>query len=91
MLLAVSGMLRERPAVTHQAALRDLFDTGARVHPEARVVDDGDVLTAGGVSAAIDLALHLVRRERGAAAARAGARRIEHRPQGPVVEVLSSP
>lgn len=88
MLLAASGMLRDRPAVTHRGALQALLDAGAAVHPDARVVDDGDVLTAGGVTAAIDLALHLVRRERGAKAARAGAVRIEHAPQGPVVEVM---
>lgn len=90
MLLAASGMLRNRPAVTHQAALEDLLAAGAEVHPDGRVVDDGDVLTAGGVTAAIDLALHIVRRERGAGAAQAGARRIEHVAQGPVVEVLRS-
>jgi transcriptional regulator GlxA family with amidase domain len=88
MLLAASGMLRGRPAVTHNGALEDLLAAGAEVHPDGRVVDDGDVLTAGGVTAAIDLALHIVRRERGAGAAHAGARRIEHRPQGPVVEVM---
>jgi transcriptional regulator GlxA family with amidase domain len=33
---------------------------------EARVVDDGDVVTAGAVSSGLDLALHLVRRELGA-------------------------
>jgi transcriptional regulator GlxA family with amidase domain len=33
---------------------------------DARVVDDGDVLTAGGITSGIDLALHLVRRWYGA-------------------------
>ena len=90
MLLAAAGLLEGRPAVTHRAALDDLREAGAEVHPDARVVDDGDVLTAGGVSASIDLGLHLVRRVRGHRAALAGADRIEHRPQGPVVEVLAS-
>jgi transcriptional regulator GlxA family with amidase domain len=88
MLLAAGGLLTDRPAVTHRGAMRELLEAGAQVHPEARVVDDGDVLTSGGVSAAIDLALNLVRRGRGIDAARASAKRIEHRPQGPVVEVL---
>jgi transcriptional regulator GlxA family with amidase domain len=88
MLLAASGMLRGRPAITHRAAIEDLRQTGAEVHPDARVVDDGDVLTAGGVTSAIDMALHIVWRERGPKAARAGARRIEHVSSGPVVEVL---
>jgi transcriptional regulator GlxA family with amidase domain len=50
------------------------------------VIDDGDVLTAGGVTSAIDLALHIVERERGAAAAEAGAWRIEHERRGHVLE-----
>lgn len=88
MLLAASGMLRGRPAVTHRAAMEELREAGAEVHPDARVVDDGDVLTAGGVTSAIDMALHIVWRERGPKAARAGAQRIEHVSVGPVVEVL---
>jgi transcriptional regulator GlxA family with amidase domain len=85
MLLAASGMLRGRPAVTHRGALEDLRASGAEVHPEARVVDDGDVLTCGGVSAALDLALHVVARERGEDAASAAAQRIEHERVGPVM------
>lgn len=52
------------------------------------IYDGGDVLTAGGVTAAIDLALTSFGAS--VAAAVAGARRIEHRPQGPVVEVMRS-
>jgi transcriptional regulator GlxA family with amidase domain len=81
MILAAAGLLRGRPAVTHHAALDDLRETGAEVHPEARVVDDGDVLTAGGVTSALDLALHVVERERGPEAAAAAARRIEYEPR----------
>jgi putative intracellular protease/amidase len=88
MLLAASGMLRGRPAVTHRAAIEALAAAGAEVRPDARVVDDGDVLTAGGVTSAIDMALHVIWRERGPEAARAGARRLEHVPGGKVVEVL---
>lgn len=88
LLLAASGMLRGRPAVTHRAAIEELRQAGADVRPDARVVDDGDVLTAGGVTSAIDMALHIIWRERGPEAARAGARRIEHVPSGRVVEVL---
>lgn len=85
MLLAASGMLDGRPAVTHRAALEDLRAAGADVHPEARVIDDGDVLTAGGVTSGLDLALHIVARELGEQAARAGAERIEHQPRGPLL------
>src|SRR5436190_4640039 len=41
MLIAASGILRGRRAVTHRSALSDLADFGADVRPEARVVDDG--------------------------------------------------
>jgi transcriptional regulator GlxA family with amidase domain len=56
MLIAASGILRGRPAVTHRSALNDLADFGVDVRPAARVVDDDDVLTSGGVTSGIDLA-----------------------------------
>jgi transcriptional regulator GlxA family with amidase domain len=61
MILAHAGVLDGRPAVTHAGALDDLrgFDVEVR---EERVVDDGDVVTAGGVTSGIDLALRLVER-----------------------------
>ncbi len=86
MLLATSGVLRGRPAVTHRCALDDLREAGADVHAEARVVDDGDVLTCGGVTSAIDLALHIVKRELGADVAAREANRLEYPCQGPVLE-----
>jgi transcriptional regulator GlxA family with amidase domain len=64
MLLAEAGLLDGRPAVTHAGALDDLRATAATV-VEERVVDDGDVLTAGGITSGIDLALHLVGRFEG--------------------------
>lgn len=63
--LARAGITDGRPAITHREALEDLEAAGAEV-VEARVVDDGDLVTAGGVTAGIDLALHLVEREAGA-------------------------
>jgi transcriptional regulator GlxA family with amidase domain len=78
MLLASAGLLSGRPAVTHHVALDELEEAGADVKRDARVVDDGDILTAGGVTSGIDLALWLVERERGAEAADAVAREIEH-------------
>ncbi len=85
MLIAASGILRGRPAVTHRSALEDLRASGADVHPEARVVDDGDVLTSGGVTSGIDLALHLIELDRGRDAALREATRIEHDFRGPVL------
>ncbi|MFW6382877.1 MAG: ubiquitin-like small modifier protein 1 [Haloferacaceae archaeon] len=65
MLLATAGLVDGRPAVTHASALEELRDSGAVVR-DARVVDDGDVLTAGGVTSGLDLALHVVERHAGA-------------------------
>jgi len=45
---------------------------------EGRVVDDGDVLSAGGVTSGLDLALHLVEREAGAELAGRVAAEIEY-------------
>lgn len=85
MLVAAAGLLSGRPAVTHAGALDALRATGAVVHPQARVVDLGDVLTCGGVTAGLDLALLLVERLRGPAAAAAVARELEHDRRGPVL------
>jgi transcriptional regulator GlxA family with amidase domain len=79
MLLATAGLLEGRPATTHHAALDDLEAAGANVLRDARVVDDGDIITSAGVTAGIDMALWLVEREKGPEAAEAGERRIEHR------------
>lgn len=62
MLLAEAGLLEGRPAVTHASALDDLRESGADVR-DARVVDAGSILTTGGVTAGLDLAVHLVARE----------------------------
>ncbi|ELZ93009.1 ThiJ/PfpI domain-containing protein [Haloferax mucosum ATCC BAA-1512] len=77
MLLARAGVLDGRPAVTHNSALSDLRETDADV-VSARVVDDGDVLTAGGVTSGLDLSLHLVEREFGTAVADRVATEIEY-------------
>jgi transcriptional regulator GlxA family with amidase domain len=61
MLLAAAGILKGRPAITHHSAIVDLEAAGAEI-VRARVVDDGDVLTAGGVTSGLDLALWLVER-----------------------------
>jgi transcriptional regulator GlxA family with amidase domain len=78
MLLAKAGLVEGRPATTHWAAIDDLRAHGADVHPEARVVDDGDLLTCGGVTSGLDLALHLVEQVHGEKAAEFAARLVEH-------------
>ena len=83
MALAHAGVLEGRPAVTHHSALADL-EAFADVR-EARVVDDGDLLTGGGVTSGIDLALWVLEREWGAEIADQVAREMEHERRGAIV------
>jgi putative intracellular protease/amidase len=85
MLLAAAGLLEGRAAVTNRNALGDLEAAGADVQADARVVDDGEIVTGGGPAAGIDVALRLVARFRGDAAAAAVAAGIEHHPVGPLL------
>ena len=77
MLLAEAGVTDGRRAITHASAIEELRESGAEV-VDARVVDDGDLLTAGGVTSGIDLALHVVEREFGEAVADRVATVIEY-------------
>ncbi|MFC7167061.1 DJ-1/PfpI family protein [Halospeciosus flavus] len=77
MLLAYGGVLDGKRATTHHGALDDLRETDADV-VEARVVDAGDVVTAGGVTSGIDMALYLVEQLRGPAAADDAADLVEY-------------
>jgi transcriptional regulator GlxA family with amidase domain len=83
MLLSAAGITRGRPATTHHSAIAALADEGADV-VNARVVDDGDLVTSGGVTAGIDMALWLVEREWGAPLADLIAREMEHERTGEV-------
>jgi transcriptional regulator GlxA family with amidase domain len=82
-ILAAAGLLDGREAATHHRAREELRERGVEV-VDARVVDDGDVLSAGGVTAGIDLALWLVERSFGAGLADAIAREMEHERRGPL-------
>jgi len=77
-VLAAAGLLDDRPAVTHWMHADDLARRypGVQVRADVLYVDDGDVLTSAGKTAALDLALHLVRRDLGATAANGIARRL---------------
>ena len=77
MLLAEAGVTDGRRAVTHAGAIDELRETGAEV-VDARVVDDGDLLSAGGVTSGIDLALYIAEREFGRAVADRVATVIEY-------------
>jgi transcriptional regulator GlxA family with amidase domain len=61
MLVASAGLLKGRPAITHHVALEDLKASGAEII-HARVVDDGNIVTAGGVTSGLDLSLWLLER-----------------------------
>lgn len=77
LLLAKTGLLEGRPATTHHTALEDLEATGATLQ-EGRFVDDGDVLTAGGITSGFDLALHIVESECGEDVAESVACELEY-------------
>ncbi|QKY21589.1 DJ-1/PfpI family protein [Halolamina sp. CBA1230] len=77
MLLERAGILGDGPAITHQSAVDDLRDAGVEV-ADARVVDAGQVVTAGGVTSGIDLALYLIEREFGADIADSVATTLEY-------------
>ncbi|HWO69000.1 MAG TPA: DJ-1/PfpI family protein [Umezawaea sp.] len=77
MLLAHAGIIGSRRAATHHTAWDDLQATGATLVKD-RVVDDGDLVTSGGVTSGIDLALWLVEREFGRDLAERTAERMEY-------------
>lgn len=77
MLLAYAGITKGRRATTHRGAQAELAEKGATV-VEDRVVDDGTLVTCGGVTAGIDLALWLLDREFGQDMADQIAARLEY-------------
>jgi transcriptional regulator GlxA family with amidase domain len=79
LLLAAAGVLDGRRATTNPQALDDLRARGTVDVVEARVVDDGDVLTAGAPSCGLDLAIRLLERFGGPGSAEAAARELQLR------------
>jgi cyclohexyl-isocyanide hydratase len=69
LLLGAAGFLQGRRATTHPNAFAHLAPFCREVVEDERVVDEGDVVTARGVTASIDLGLHLCERIAGIAAA----------------------
>ena len=86
LVFADAGLLDARPATTHWGSLDYLEQLGAgiEVRPHDRFVDAGSVITAAGVSAGIDMALHLVARLHSPERAREVRRYIQYDPQPPV-------
>jgi transcriptional regulator GlxA family with amidase domain len=83
MLLAEAGLLRGRTATTNRNQLAELSASGVTVVTN-RVVDDGTVVTAGGLTAGLDLGLWLVAREAGTTLGREVATGMEYEPRGEV-------
>lgn len=75
-VLAAAGLLDDRPATTHWNLAPQFRRAYPRVLLDEDVlfVDDGDVLTSAGVSAGVDLCLHLIRRDHGSAVTNRAAR-----------------
>ncbi|MCC3278174.1 DJ-1/PfpI family protein [Arthrobacter sp. zg-Y40] len=86
LVYAAAGLLSGRPATTYWDALDRLaaWDSSIEIRSEDRWVDDGDVVTSAGVSAGIDMALHLVRRLAGEERAKQVRRGIQYDPEPPV-------
>jgi transcriptional regulator GlxA family with amidase domain len=86
LVLADAGLLDDGPATTHWAALDLLAGLGTNIElrPDDRFVDRGPVVTAAGVSAGIDVALHLIARLHSIERARDVRRYIQYDPAPPV-------
>jgi transcriptional regulator GlxA family with amidase domain len=85
LVYADAGLLDGRPATTYWSAFDELLPLGRDItpRPDNRFVDDGDVITAAGVSAGIDMALHLVGRLGSPEKAREVRRYIQYDPEPP--------
>ena len=86
LVYAAAGLLVGRRATTHWASLNLLSELDPTVITDvrSRFVDDGDLITSAGVSAGIDMALHLVARLAGVERAREVRREIQYDPLPPV-------
>ena len=82
-MLAMAGLIEGRPATTHHLGLDALEATGT-IAIDARVVDDGDLVTGAGVTSGLDLGLYLLERELGPRIAHAVEKLIAHERRGTV-------
>jgi transcriptional regulator GlxA family with amidase domain len=85
LVFADAGLLDGQPATTYWSAFDELQPLGRDIEPrpDDRFVDNGDVITAAGVSAGIDMALHLVGRLGSPEKAREVRRYIQYDPDPP--------
>ncbi len=81
LLLAKAGLLHGLKATTHQGAMKLLAELApdTEVIPDIRFTDNGKVLTSAGISAGIDMSLHMVDKLHGSAVADATATYMEYR------------
>ena len=84
LLLGRAGFLRDKRATTHHQAVELLRPLCREVVTNRRVVDEGRIVTAGGVSSALDLGLYLVEKFWGADSRVAIARQMEYRGYSPL-------
>jgi transcriptional regulator GlxA family with amidase domain len=86
LVLASAGLLTDRPATSYWSQLDYLqeLDPSIELRHDDRFVDSGEVVTASGVSAGIDMALHLVKRLHSEDRARQVKKAIQYDPQPPV-------
>jgi transcriptional regulator GlxA family with amidase domain len=83
LILGEAGLLRGLKATTHWLTLPFLERLGAEARPQERIVHQGKIITAAGVSAGIDMALYLVGQIAGPERAEAIQLQIEYDPQPP--------
>jgi putative intracellular protease/amidase len=83
LVLAMAGLLEGRHVTTHHQGMDFLDATGA-IAVDARVVDDGDLVTGAGVTSGLDLGLYLLERELGPKIAHAVERLFSHERRGVV-------
>ena len=85
-ILADAGLLKGRAATTHWSNFEELLriDDSIEARPQDRFVDEGDVITAAGISAGIDMALYLIVRLHSKDRAREVKRSIQYEPEPPV-------
>ncbi|MGY6654332.1 DJ-1/PfpI family protein [Amycolatopsis sp. TRM77291] len=83
MVLSAAGLTKGRNATTHHGAKADLAAQGAKVI-DARVVDDGDLITGGGITAGLEVSLWLMERFLGAKAAQRTEVVLEYERRGTV-------
>jgi transcriptional regulator GlxA family with amidase domain len=86
LVFADAGLLDNRPATTYWSAMELLGSLGTNIElrPDDRFVDSGEVITAAGVSAGIDMALHLVARLHSVERAKEVRRGIQYDPEPPI-------